>query len=89
MKTNPGSQFPEIEKLLETEDFEPINRSFRAAYEKLDKMSKGRGGLGKASKSEGARKAMKAIERVMDLFRYLLKMKYETGSGDSAPQGKK
>lgn len=80
-------QFPELEKLVQSEDFDKINKNFAAAYEALEKISKGRGGLGK---SRDAKKAMKSIERVMDLLRELLKLKYQMAqSGESAPQGKK
>lgn len=84
-----AAQFPEIERLLEEENFDGINRGFSAAYEELEKISKAKGGLGKSAKSHEARRAMKAIERVMDLLRDLLKMKYETGTGVSGPHGKK
>lgn len=70
-----AAQFPEIEKMLETEDFDRINKDFTAAYEGLEKLSKGPGGIGKASKAQEARKAMRAIERVMDLLRELLMKK--------------
>lgn len=86
-------QFPEIEKLLETEDFSRINANFQQAYEALEKMSRGRGGMGK---SRDARKAMKAIERVMDLLRDLLKLKYQlkengglSQEGDVSPPRRK
>lgn len=85
-----ASQFPEIERLIETEDFDKINKGFTAAYEDLEKLSKARGGLGKG---RDAKKAMKAIERVMDLLRELLKLKYqmiETGAlGPQSPGDKK
>ncbi len=74
--------FPAIEKLLQTEDFDRINRNFTVAYEALEKVGKGKGGLGKTRE---ARKAMKAIERVMDLFRELLKKKYEALAAEVAP----
>ncbi len=81
------AQFPEIEKLIESEDFSKINQSLTAAYEELEKVSKARGGMGK---SRDAKKAMKAIERVMDLLRELLKVKYRlTEGGTPAPQTKK
>lgn len=81
------AQFPEIERLIETEDFDKINKSFTAAYDGLEKIAKGRGGLGK---SRDAKKAMKAIERVMDLMRELLKLKYQMiENGAFGPQGKK
>ncbi len=68
------AQFPEIERLVETEDFDRINKSFTAAYEELERLTKAKGGMGK---SRDAKKAMKAIERVMDLLRELLKVKYQ------------
>lgn len=67
-------QFPEIERLVESEDFDRINKSFTAAYEELERLTKAKGGMGK---SRDAKKAMKAIERVMDLLRELLKVKYQ------------
>lgn len=86
-ETNIASQFPEIDRLLETEDFDRINKTFTAAYEELEKASKARGGLGK---SRDAKKAMKAIERVMDLLRDLLKLKYQLMEGEGlTPQGKR
>ncbi|HSA58526.1 MAG TPA: hypothetical protein VLJ37_02425 [bacterium] len=72
------SQFPEIERLVETEDFDRINKSFTAAYEELERLTKAKGGMGK---SRDAKKAMKAIERVMDLLRELLKVKYQIQEG--------
>lgn len=88
---NPAGQFPEIEKLVESEDFSKINQSFTSAYDELEKLSKAKGGLGK---SRDAKKAMKAIERVMDLLRELLKLKYQladskTAAGASGPQSKR
>lgn len=82
------SHFPSIESLLESEDFSKVNQSFTEVHESLEKISRGRGGMGKTAE---ARKAMKAIERVMDLLRDLLKLKYQmnSSSGDSSPQRKK
>jgi len=77
-ETSAIHQFPEIEKLIETEDFDRINKSFTVAYEELEKLGKSKGGMGK---SRDAKKAMKAIERVMDLLRELLKMKYQIQQG--------
>jgi hypothetical protein len=83
-------QFPEIDRLLETEDFNRINKEFTTIYEELEKATKGSGGLGKSSKTQEARKAMKAIERVMDLLRDLLKLKYQMEKGGvPTPQRKK
>ena len=90
-ENTPIIQFPEIEKLIESEDFDRINQSFTAAYEELESLSKAKGGLGK---SKDAKKAMKAIEKVMDLLRDLLKLKYqmmEQGvmGGAASPQPRK
>jgi len=79
------AQFPEIEKLVESEDFDRINRSFTAAYEELERVGKSSGGMGK---SRDAKKAMKALERVMDLLRELLKVKYQIQNGGSEKVGK-
>ncbi|MBI4374373.1 MAG: hypothetical protein HY542_05810 [Deltaproteobacteria bacterium] len=83
----PEARYPEITRLLETEDFNQVNKGFMSAFQQLEKISKMKG-LKKASE---ARKGMKAIERVMDLLRELLRRKYEIlGSpGSSPPQGKK
>lgn len=81
----PVTQFPEIEKLIETEDFDKINKSFTSAYEELEKVSKGKG----MGKTQEARKAMKAIERVMDLLRDLLKLKYKMMEGGAESRQKK
>ena len=82
----PAAQFPEITRLLQTEQFDKVNRNFTAAYDTLEKMSKMKG-LGK---SADAKRGMKAIERVMDLLRELLRKKYQgSGKGESTPQGEK
>lgn len=86
-KSLPPAQYPEITRLLETEDFEKVNQDFTKAYESLEKVSKSKG-LGKSS---DAKRGMRAIERVMDLLRDLLRIKYQMGekSGDNSRQGKK
>lgn len=89
MELTVATQFPEIERLLETEEFDKINKSFTAAYEALEKISKGRGGVGGSSRNQAARKGMKAIERVMDLLRELLRLKYQIKGGESPPHIKK
>ncbi|MBI2083125.1 MAG: hypothetical protein HYT76_06105 [Deltaproteobacteria bacterium] len=83
----PEARYPEITKLLETEDFNRVNKNFMATFQALEKMSKMKG----LKKASDARKGMKAIERVMDLLRELLKKKYEImeKNGNSAPQDKK
>jgi hypothetical protein len=65
--------YPEVEYLIETEDFAEINEKFKIAYEQLEGIARHKRGL---KKSREARKAMKAMELVMDLFRELLTIKY-------------
>ena len=65
--------YPEVEYLIETEDFADINEKFKNAYEQLEGMAKQKRGL---KKSRDARKAMKSMELIMDLFRELLTIKY-------------
>jgi hypothetical protein len=72
-KTGPTAGYPEIERLIDTEDFSEVNKQFQEAYDKLDEIAKHKRGL---KKSREARKAMKAIELTMDLFRELLTIKY-------------
>lgn len=66
--------YPEIEHLIETEDFSEVNSKFQEAYNELEEVSKHKRGL---KKSREAKKAMRAIELVMDLFRELLTIKYK------------
>lgn len=70
----PTSGYPSIEHLIDTEDFSEINVKFKEAYEKLEGIYKHKRGL---KKSRDAKKGMKAIELVMDLFRELLTIKYK------------
>lgn len=82
----PQASYPEIEKLIDSENFDTVNKNFSEAYEALDRISKERGGL---KKSGEAKKAMKAIERVMDLLRELLKLKYQLVEAQKKEGGKK
>ena len=66
--------YPEVEKLIDTENFEEVNDAFETAYNELDEISRKRGGFGK---SRDAKRAMKALELVMDLMRNLLSLKYK------------
>lgn len=83
-------RYPAIEKLIDSEDFGVFNGNYGRAYEELEKISK-RKGLGA---SRNAKKAMKAIENVMDLMKYLLRLKYqymaaqEKGGEERPPQKK-
>ena len=66
-------QFPEVEKVLQTspEDFQ---KRFGVLHESLEKLSRTASGM---NKKKEARKAMKAVEKTMDLFRNLFRMKSE------------
>jgi DNA-binding ferritin-like protein len=88
IKQLPEAKYPEITKLLETEKFDKVNKDFSTTYDELEKLSKSKGGMKKASE---ARKAMKAIEKTMDILRELLRRKYEIeeNAGEATPQGKK
>lgn len=66
--------YPRIEQLIESEDFTQVNSSFAKAYEELEKIAKSKSGLGKG---KSAKKALKAYEKTMDLFKELLKLKYQ------------
>jgi hypothetical protein len=85
-------RYPAIEKLIDSEDFDALNADFAQAYSELEKISKQKG-LGKA---RDARKAMKSLEKVMDLLKDLLKLKYQymesqgesTQDGDNNPRKK-
>ncbi len=66
--------YPRIEKLIETENFDEVNKSFGAAYEELNKIAKAKRGLGQG---KSAKKAMRSFELTMDLFKELLKLKYQ------------
>ena len=82
----PTAGYPEIEQLIETEDFTEINEKFKDAYEQLEQISKYKRGL---KKSREAKKAMKALELVMDLFRELLTIKYRLQEIVTSKQQKK
>jgi len=66
--------YPRVEKLIETEDFTEINQVFEKAYTELAETARHKKGL---KKSRDAKKVMKSMELVMDLFRELLAIKYQ------------
>lgn len=66
--------YPRIEKLIDTEEFEPLNKNFAAAYDELEKIARQKAGL---AKSKQAKKVMKSLELVMALLKDLLKLKYQ------------
>lgn len=72
--TGPASAgYPEIEHLIESENFTEVNEKFQKAYDQLEELSRKKRGL---RKSRDAKKAMQSIELTMDLFRELLTIKY-------------
>jgi len=66
--------YPRIERLIDTEEFDSVNKSFASAYGELEKISRQKAGLGKAKQ---AKKAMKSYELAMDLLKELLRLKYQ------------
>lgn len=77
--------YPRIEELIETEDFAEVNEAFESAYAELGNVaSKSRS----IKKGKGAKKAMKAMELTMDLFRELLEIKYQLQAMQAEQQKK-
>lgn len=72
-KQQPSLGYPHIERLIDSEDFSKVNTAFESAYHTLEKLSEDKRGL---KKSRDASKGMKAIERVTQLLRELLEIKY-------------
>ena len=66
--------YPAVEKLIDTEEFDHINKVFESTYSEMDEISRKKRGL---KKGRDAQKAMKAIEQVVDLFKELLEVKYK------------
>lgn len=65
--------YPAIERLIDTENFDQINAAFETAYNELYDISKRKRGI---KTQREAKKAMKALELTMELFRELLAIKY-------------
>lgn len=76
--------YPNIEKLIDSEDFNAVNQAFLQAYKQLEKISKEKKGL-KGPKE--AKKAMAALEKVAELLKELLQVKYRLQ--EQAQKGKK
>lgn len=72
--TVPSCGYPAVEALIDSENFEPINQSFAKAYGALDDVVKKKKGLKTVAE---AKQAMRAIDRVVELFKELLSIKYE------------
>ncbi len=65
--------YPRVEKLIDSEDFAETNQVFEETYKALEKEGRSKTGL---KKGKEATRAKKAIERVTQLFRELLEVKY-------------
>ena len=79
--------YPAVEKLIDSEDFKETNKVFETAYTELDELNRKKRGL---KKGRDAKKAMKAIEHVVDLFKELLEIKYRLQEMmDKSGKGKK
>lgn len=73
-ESKPLTSYPAVERLIDSEEFGPVNKAFETAYKELGEFQQKKKGL---KKSRDAKKAMTAIEHVVDLFKELLKIKYE------------
>jgi hypothetical protein len=65
--------YPAVEELIETEDFEALNKNFETAYAALEGVTRTKGGL---KTKKNAKRAMKSIEIVVELLKELLAIKY-------------
>lgn len=65
--------YPAVEKLIDTENFDELNETFENAYAELYAMSKKKKGI---KGRRDTKKAMRALELTLDLFRELLAIKY-------------
>ena len=68
------TSYPEVEKLIESEDFEEVNTVFAKAHDELGAIARKKNSF---KKPREAKKAMKALELTMELFRELLSIKYQ------------
>lgn len=77
--------YPIIEKLIETEDFNKVNKTISASYDTLERMQKNKtGGL---KRQKAVRQALKSYDLTIDLIRYLLKTKHEMIAQNQAHTG--
>jgi hypothetical protein len=65
--------YPHVERLIDTEEFDGINSAFESAYMELYDISKKRRGF---KTQRDAKRAMRALELTLELFRELLAIKY-------------
>lgn len=69
-------QFPALERLMETEEFDDLNRTFIEAYDTLEKISLAKNATKSGiEKKRSARKIMRALELTMNLLRDFLQVK--------------
>lgn len=69
----PSVGYPAIEDLIETEQFDVVNKAFGDAYTQLSEMVSKKKGL---RAPRDAKIAMQAIDHVMELLKELLAVKY-------------
>lgn len=80
-----GLGYPKIEEILESENFEPINKSFSEAYDKLEIIHQdGSSGL---KKQKAAKKAMQSYELTISLLNELIQLKYQLVNSQKENQG--
>ena len=77
--------YPEVEQLIDSEDFASVNEVFSRAYTELAEIADKKGGFGK---SRDAKKVMTALELSMELFRELLEIKYSLKNSQQKAQKK-
>lgn len=77
--------YPEVERLIDTEDFDEINTEFEAAYSELYDITKKKRSF---KTQRDARKVMRSLELTMDLFRELLAIKYRIQDEMSRRKGR-
>ena len=66
--------YPHLEKVIESDNFDDLNKTFIESYEKLEKISQSKGDV---ARKKAAKKAMRSLEITMDLLREFLKVKDE------------
>ena len=78
--------YPAVEKLIDTENFDEVNGAFEDAYAQLAVIAKKKGGM---KTQRDIKRAMKALELTMDLFRELLSIKYKLQEAAAAQEKEK
>lgn len=66
--------YPNVERLVDTEDFDEINEAFELAYADLHEISKKKKGF---KTQRDIKRAMRALELTLGLFGELLAIKYK------------